>query len=283
MKHINAMFAASLALMVAAGCSAGDPGESIETGDVPAEAEQVSEGLELARVEFEDGNVVRFEELDGGVLVTESGSDLNVRHLTPKDGMTALEAFKTLAPDRAIPAALNQMHTRLHPEGATHVAPQSESETPAEQDVPADPDLEHNGEFQAGYPAASFLQTMCDFPLTAPSYKHTNRTDPHTDVSLNIHNAYFAVGADVGIVTAQPCAGQSDSKGFFTGKCGSAVSVNPGFANSGLYDAGDSCSKSCTLLFGCVTICHPKQVRFELRYNKISSSVRFHECAKLAH
>ncbi len=151
----------------------------------------------------------------------------------------------------------------------------------------SDPDLEHNGEFQQSYPAAAFLELMCDFSTGSGSYKHTNRTDPHLDISLDVHATYFAVGADTGTITAQPCSGKN-AGGSFDGQCGQAVAVNAGFHNSGLYDAGDDlvCTESGGLacrIFGCPEICIRNQVRFELRYDKVSSSVNFHECAQITH
>jgi hypothetical protein len=176
------------------------------------------------------------------------------------------------------------MHERLYPPGATMAKEPSSGAAagaaPAGQELPLDPDLEHNGEFQQSYPAANFLQVMCDFPTASPSYKHTNRVDPHTDTSLNVHTAYYAVGADIGTITAQACAGKN-AGGYFNGSCSSTTAVNAGYHSSAYYDAGLQCDKTCTLLFGCVSICVPKQVRLELRYNRISSSVRFHDCARI--
>jgi hypothetical protein len=288
MEKVNAVVCAALAALVLGGCGAAEDGagdEHAAGNDAPVQAE-VAANTELARVEFADGNVVRFEELYGGVFVSEHGSELNPRHLLPKAGLTALEAFKSLAPGRSVPAALMQMHERMYPPGATLAQTKSTATgaTPQTQEPAVDPDLEHNGEFQQSLPAANFLSTMCDFPLSSPSYKHTNRTDAHTDVSLKIHSAYYAAGADIGIMTEQACAGKSDSRGFFSGQCNAVTPVQPGFVVSGLYDAGQACSTSCEFLgTGCVTICSPRQVRWDLRHGQISSNVRFHECAQLAH
>jgi hypothetical protein len=286
MHHMKMMAGAALALVVSSGCGAAEDGagerrQSANTSPVEAE---IAANTELARLEFDDGNVVRFAELNGGVYVSELGSLLNPRHLVPKEGRTAVETFQALAPGREVPVALMQMHERMYPPGALRAdAKDIAEESAAETEAPElDPDLEHNGKFQQSFPAANFLAQMCDFPTTSPSYKHTNRTDPHTDTSLNIHSAYYAAGADIGIMTEQACAGKSDSQGFFVGQCNAQTPVQPGFAVSGLYDAGQQCDKSCTLFFGCVSICSPRQVRWELRHGAISSSVRFHECAKLS-
>ena len=100
---------------------------------------------------------------------------------------------------------------------------------------------------------------------------------------MNIHSAYYAAGSDLGIITEQACAGKSDSQGFFVGQCNTQTAVQAGFAVSGLYDAGQKCDTACGPFGqGCVTICVPRQVRWDLRHGKISSNVRFHECAKLA-
>ena len=278
MKHFKTLSFPTLSLLVATGCGAADEIGAVdgtEPRDTSATAAEAAAGAELARIEFADGNVVRFEELNGGVLVMEIGSELNPRRVSAKSGMTALAAFQSLAPGRTVPAALERAHERMYPAGAT-LATTPEADTAAEglQDLELDADLEHNGEFQQSYPAANFLRVMCDFPLTN-AYKHQNRTDAHTDVSMNVNTAYYAIGSDIGTITAKACAGKN-AGGYFDGKCSAALPIQAGYHTSGYYDAGLSCSKS----WG-VEICFPKEVRFELQYNKISSSVRFHECAKL--
>lgn len=237
--------------------------------------------LELARVEFSDGNVVQFESIEGGVLISELGPAINPPHLTPRDGLTALEAFKALAPDRSVPAALLRAHERMYPAGAKLVAAPkelaSEKSAPASE-LPFDANMEHNGEFQqatGSLPAATFLKTWCDFTTTdGLSYKHTSRTDTHNDISLKIHSAYSAHGADIGIITAQVCFDVDKTPN----NCNAIASTNPGFARTFTWDGGLSCSSG-----GGVTICIPRQVRLDIRYGKVSSSVRFHDCAKLFH
>lgn len=274
--------------MVLGACGAAEDGagDGSESGKASPTQTEVAANTELARIEFEDGNVVRFEELYGGVFISETGSVLNARHLTPKDGVTALETFKALAPGRAVPQALMDVHARMYPSGAKLVNTKSTpvgAATDTEKQSTA-PDLEHNGEFQQLFPSSTFVTQMCPFPTVAPSYIHLNRTDPHTDVSLNIHTAYYAAGADIGIITEQACAGKSDSRGAFVSQCNSPTVVNPGFAVEGTYDAGLKCSKSCGLFGGgCITICDgPNLVRWDLHHVNISPSVRFHDCALLS-
>lgn len=64
-------------LTLAAGCSAS--GDEIYE-EVQSDEEALA-GNELARIKFSDGNVVRFEELAGGVLVSEVGANVNSSHL----------------------------------------------------------------------------------------------------------------------------------------------------------------------------------------------------------
>jgi hypothetical protein len=291
MKHVIAMACATLAAVMVVGCGAADDAGSTEGAASPsapsAEETAAVAGAELARIEFEDGNVVRFEDLAGGVLISELGPDHNPRHLVAKEGMTALAMYQALAPGRTVPAALMRMHERLYPTGAA-LAPSEGAvpgATPVTEEAPFDADLEHNGEFQQSYPAASFLQTMCDFPTNnGLNYKHTNRTDVHTDTSMGVHTAYFAVGADIGTITARACAGKN-AGGYFNGICGSTVTVNAGYHQSGYYDAGLSCPGDPNLfcqIFGCPKICTYRLVRFHVEHGKISTNVRFHECARLS-
>jgi hypothetical protein len=282
MKHIKAITCATLTILVAAGCGAGDDGrsgESVELDAASSAAPEAGENAELARIEFSDGNVVQFEELAGGVLVSELGPLVNPRHLVPKQGLTALEAFKTLAPGREVPAALLRLHEHLYSTGETAENVESARVVaPAGEDLPSDPDLEHNGEFQQFYPADYFLQVACDFPTGNGSYKHTNRTDAHNDISMNVHSIYYAVASDRGSITAQPCVGKNEG-GLLNGQCGSAVAIAAGTGRTGFYDAGKAynCSKG-----GGVEICIPNLKRFELRYGKVSPSVNFHECAQVS-
>src|SRR4051812_8889131 len=144
MEKVNAVVCAALAALVLGGCGAAEDGagdEHAAGNDAPVQAE-VAANTELARVEFADGNVVRFEELYGGVFVSEHGSELNPRHLLPKAGLTALEAFKSLAPGRSVPAALMQMHERMYPPGATLAQTKSTATgaTPQTQEPAVDPD-----------------------------------------------------------------------------------------------------------------------------------------------
>lgn len=287
MKHTKLTICAALTILSSMGCSAGgDHGGSkvapLGESDVPA----AESGDELARLEFDDGNVVRFEALKGGVLVTELGSDLNPRRIPQMAGLTALAAFERLAPGREVPERLLQMHESMYSAQSAAAERFDRASEPAS--LPFDPDLEHDGDFQQAYPASTFLNVMCDFPTGNGSYKHTNRTDAHMDASMDVHMAYFAVGSDLGTITAQPCAGENEG-GFFDGECGSTIPVQAGYHNSGFYDAGPNqvCSGGsgfleCTL-FGCFTVCYHPQVRFELRYGKVSTNVNFHECVQVTH
>jgi hypothetical protein len=298
MRHLKRLCGVALSLSLAAGCGAADTGPLDETeyGELGADGAIVqtvddaalaesgptsAAVAELARIDFADGNSVRFEELDGGILVTELGSELNPRHLVPRDGMSALAAFRELAPDREVPEALERVHERIRPtasletEGVQSTAPRKALRaTPDDADAPMDPDMEHNGQFQqsgGSYPAATFIANMCDFPNTAPNFRSTNHTAAHTKTTPDIHTAYFAVASDIGIITARACANNS---------CGNTITLQAGFHSSGFYDAGNVCDETCCLfgLCGCVSICTPRKVSFAQVSGKISSSVRFHEC-----
>ncbi|MET0411502.1 MAG: hypothetical protein ABW217_09400 [Polyangiaceae bacterium] len=292
MKNIKAIHCATLAILATVGCSAGhddawnDENAADVASNAPAAVENESDGAdkELARLEFEDGNVVRFEALHDGVLVSEMGADLNPRRLVPREGMTALDAFRALAPGRAVPVRLLQMHVQMYSGGNAITAERNESDPAATE---SDPDLEHDGDFQQALPASAFLSVMCDFPTGNGSYKHSNRTDAHTDASLDVHSAYFAVGSDSGTVTTQACVGENTG-GFFDGDCGGTTAVPAGFQTSAFYDAGpdqicDGGDGFGCELFGCVEVCYRPLVRFELNYGKISPSVNFHECVQVTH
>jgi hypothetical protein len=283
MKHLKAMTCAALAFLLAVGCGAGDDSalEGPAPGGPSAVEAEAAEGAELARVEFEDGNVVRFEALSGGVLITELGSEENPRHFQPKEGLTALEAFRTLAPEHEVPEALLRAHERMYPADVTIAPPASETDTtPSSEELPLDPDLEHNGEFQQSLPSATFLANMCNFPTGSGSYKHPNRTDVHVDTSMNVHTAYYAVGADIGIIKSRACAGKNTG-GIFKGNCSTWTTTNPGGVASAYYDAGIACPDDpnwlCEL-FGCPKICELRKVRLDIWHDKISNSVRFHDC-----
>lgn len=288
MKHVKAMSGVALALLLAAGCAVetGDSLEALENGEVsetgsiadyettglPSDAELAGEGVELARIDFSDGNSVRFEVLDGGVLVTEVGSDLNPKHLLPREGMTALEAFRSLAPGREVPAALLRMHERLY-EGGSDLS--AETVQPEAAELPVDRDLEHNGQFQqtaGSYPYATFNANMCNIPNVVPNYRMSNVTTAFTKSTPDINTAYFAVASDIGIVTAKACS---------NGSCGGPTTLQAGYHNSGFYDAGQKCEKSCLILgtWNCVTVCTRKKVKFDVVVGKVSNSVRYHECA----
>jgi hypothetical protein len=286
MKLIQGMIGASLALLLAAGCGAADDGgnvEGSETATPSGTQTEATAGAELARVEFDDGNVVRFEELAGGVLVSEIGPLTNARHLVPREGLTALEAFKAMAPARTVPPALLQMHERMYPAGVTIAREPDDSAAPAAEEPSFDEDAEHDGQFQQSYPSAQFLAQLCDFPTNnGLNYKHANRTDVHSDTSMGIHTAYYAVAADIGTITLQVCAGKN-AGGPFVGICSDTGVYNAGLGGSTFYDAGVSCPGDPNLfckIFGCPKICTLRKVRFELDHGKISNNVRFHECAR---
>jgi hypothetical protein len=287
MKHVKAGICAILAVLIASGCSAAGDGSTADGVDVGAsnsatnsESSGEAAGALLARLEFDDGNVVQFEELDGGVLVTELGALLNSRHLSPKPGVSALELFKTMAPGRAVPTSLLRMHERMYTRGSIEgKAIEGKLGTPSDVSdgklQTPDQDLEHSGEFEQAYPAANFLSQMCNFPLGNGSYKHTNRTDAHPDISLNVHNAYYAFGSDKGSVKGTACVGKNKG-GVFDGKCGNSYVVQAGGAASAYYDAGDT--HICSGGAGGVTVCVLNYKRLELRWVKVSTSVNFHEC-----
>jgi hypothetical protein len=208
------------------------------------------------------------------VLVTETGSDLNPNHLVPRDGLTALEAFRTLAPGRAVPAALLRLHQQLYQAGSD-LAAESVLPEPTAAELPLDADLEHNGQFQqtaGSYPYATFNANMCNIPNVVPNYRFANLTSPLTKSTPNIKTAYFAVASDIGIITARACSNNN---------CGAAITLQAGYHNSGFYDAGEKCEETCAILgtWSCITICAPRKVKFDVSTNRISTNVRYHECA----
>ena len=279
MRHVKALSGVALVFALAAGCSAENTGGSLEEME---SGEPASASMELARIDFPDGNSVRFEELDGGILVMEVGPELNPLHLMRKEGMSPLEAFRALAPGREVPPALLRAHERIYPTASQLEAEEVETTTPLtrpdDADLPMDQDLEHNGQFQqsgGSYPASLFVSGMCNFPMTAPNYIQINNSVPHIETTSNINTAYFAVASDIGIITAKACANNS---------CGPAIALQAGFHNSGFYAAGQRCSRSCCPLglCGCTEVCTPRKVKFDVITGKVSTTVRFHECSSFS-
>ena len=79
MRRIEIPFMVVLAAALPLGCG---------TEEDNADPETISSvSNELARIDFEDGNSVRFESLDEGVLVSEVGLPGNSRHLVVREGM----------------------------------------------------------------------------------------------------------------------------------------------------------------------------------------------------
>ena len=297
-NHMNAnraSWCAVSALVFALGCGAdaggGSPGagdsetnaatetdfgttaEATPGGDVAQTHGASASGTRVAQLDFEDGNQVFFEELDGGVLVTEVGPQTNLPHLKVKPEMTALAAFQALAPSRAVPNALMKAHLHMYPVDAVTEPVKDEAIVEGSK---LDADLEHNGQFQqSALPFATFAAQMCDFPTTSPNYKHHNVTTSHTHPTDKVNTAYYAVGSDVGIITAKACV---------NGTCSTTANVQAGVQLSGFYDGGLACDKDCShILFfslGCVSICNKKQVKFEGVFSAISSRVRYHDCAR---
>jgi hypothetical protein len=266
MRRIEIPFMVVLAAALPLGCGT--------EGDADPETTSSAAG-ELARIDFEDGNSVRFETLDEGVLVSEVGLQGNARHLVVRDGMSALDAFHGLAPGREVPRLLMQAHQRMYPPGAnTAAAAAAPAATP---DATHDPDLHHNGQFEQALPFQGFEQQMCDFPSGIPNFKH-HRLFAHTHTVTDVNTAYVAVGSDRGIFTAKACA---------NGKCNTPYVLQAGAQASVFYDSGTSCSsRTCPgpigLLLGqsCIQICGPRKVKFELITNAISSDISVNDCGR---
>jgi hypothetical protein len=284
MMNIKVIHCATLAILATVGCSAGhddewnDENSASVPSDTPAVSESDSEGAdkELARLEFDDGNVVRFEELNGGVLVSELGSELNPRRLVPREGMTALDAFAALAPGREVPARLLQMHQRMHTYRDALTVEPVHSATDAEYDS----DLQPGGDFEQLFPASTVLANLCNFPAGSRNYKHTNRTDAHVDVSLDVNSAFMAVAADSGTLNAQLCVGKNEG-GIFDGDCSGKSLVLPGQQSANFYDGGPlDCSESC-FLGSCVEVCVRKLRRIEVVFEHVSGALNFHDCAQI--
>jgi hypothetical protein len=314
MNAIRASWCAMSVLVLAMGCSAAD-GEESPTGvgsaqpngaratetnfatdgapDPSAPPKTATQGspsdVRLAQLDFEDGTQVIFEALGDGVLVTELGSQDTAPHLDPNAGMTALEAFQALAPTQAVPEALMTAHLRLHPSDVTMSTakdqvnvennlrePGASLEEGGSDVEQLDADLEHNGQFQqSALPFKTFAAQMCDFPNRLPNYKHASVTAGHTHATANINTAYYAVGSDVGTITAKACVDK---------KCSVANPVQAGGRASAFYDAGLSCKKDCSHILGiplgCVEICKNKLVKFEGVFTAISSKVSYHDCSR---
>lgn len=282
MKNIKAIQCATLAILATVGCAAGHDGEWNDedtadmASDAPAAVESESAGAdkELARLEFDDGNVVRFEEVSGGVLVSELGPELNPRRLLPRAGMTALDAFTALAPGREVPARLLQLHERMHTD------PGAFERVHAATDAEYDADLQPGGDFEQLFPASEFLTNLCSFPAGSRNYKHTNRSDAHSDVSLDVNSAFMAVATDSGTLNAQLCVGKNEG-GFFDGDCSGKSLVLPGQQSANFYDGGPlDCSESC-FLGSCVEVCVRKQRRIEVVFEHVSGILNFHDCAQI--
>lgn len=236
----------------------------------------------LARLDFEDGNLVTFEELDNGVLVRElTHADHETHHL-PAQAMSALDAFKAMAPSRAVPSALVDAHARMYPAAAEVVsALPADGAANAPKAAEHEQDLQHGGQFEqsgGAFPGSTFTSQFCSFSSASPNYIHTNHTSSLTHTTSNVNTVYFASATDIGTLGAQACS---------NGNCGGSVTIQAGYGNSGFYDAGQACSKkSCAWwdfickALGETTICGPREVKFDLKETQISSQVRFHDCAK---
>lgn len=284
MKHIKAIHCATLAILAAVGCSAGHDDEWNDENiasmapEAPAANESGSESAEqeIARLEFDDGNVVRFEEVSGGVLVSELGPELNRRRLVPREGLTALDVFTELAPGRAVPTRLLEMHERMHTERDALTIERVQAGTDAAYDA----DLEPGGDFEQLFPAQTFLDNLCNFPAGSRNYKHTNRTDAHRDVSLDVNTAFMAVATDSGSLNAQLCVGKNEG-GFFDGDCSNKTLILPGQQSANFYDGGPfDCSETC-FLGSCTEVCVRKQRRIEVVFEHVSGNLNFHDCAQI--
>lgn len=189
-----------------------------------------------------------------------------------------MEVYSALAPDRPMPERLRNVLAQMHSSGevVSDRASTIDRERPVLWPAEAlDSESEDTAVTLKSLPASQFLETMCDFPVTGSSYKHTDRSSVHVDATLDVLGAYFAVGSDEGIIIASACAGEN-SGGQFKGQCSSGVAVPAGFTSQGFYETAENCSPSC---FGCSVRCIRDVVRFETHFDSISDNVNFHDCA----
>jgi hypothetical protein len=263
---------------------------SSEAGEAEniAEDAQISEDAttshELARIEFDDGNVLRFEQVGDGMLMLETGPSWNPRHYVPREGVSPLEAFKALAPDLDLPSALVEHDRLMFPHGAK-LLPETirPSDSPALQRLDdgslVNEDVEHTGQFeQSGglYPWSQFSQEWCNFAMNSPGdFKHGNSTGGHSHIVQKANHAYIAAGADIGDFGIQFCADDS---------CNAVYQVSPGTSASLNYSAGQSCSGSCAWwdfvckALGPVQVCSPRYRRVVTTMSGISNGERQHDC-----
>ncbi|HEY8946080.1 MAG TPA: hypothetical protein VIM73_17550 [Polyangiaceae bacterium] len=305
MNHVKGMPGFVLAAALAVGCAAADDQEVIE-GALPtpisaAEEEEAARNLgafvargklasaarEIARVEFEDGNVVRFERLGDGLLITEVGPATNPKHYASREE-TPVEAFRRLAPRREIPAALIEFDRELYPLGAKSIPGRvsvekvPSSAAASEEESPPGSDVKHTGQFQQSgglYPYSLFSQNMCNFPLDSPSdFKHGNSTGGHSHIIAKANKAYVAAASDIGDFTIKFCLDNDTN-------CNAPFQVNPGHSAVLNYDAGQTCKGNCSWwdlacqILGEVKICTPKYRRMATTTAGLSPGERYHDCA----
>lgn len=298
-----------LVAAVAAACGAADDAEVIE-GAPPSTSEPVAAGVEsqaaagdgaarspqsgptsaaseVARVDFEDGNQVRFDRFGEGLLISEVGPATNTKHYFAVDDETPAETFRRLAPRREPPRALLEIDRELYPLGAKSIAGrvQIEHAPPSakvlEKTSPTGSDVQHTGQFQQSsglLPFSWFSQNMCNFAVNSPGdFKHGNSTGAHSHIIAKANKAYVAGGADIGDFTIKFCVDNDTN-------CNAPFQVNPGQTASLNYDAGLSCTKKCEWwnvtcqILGDVQVCTPKFRRVSTTTAGLSSGERHHDC-----
>jgi hypothetical protein len=279
----NKKWALPAAAVFAFACSAVDPETGSNAGETDAQRDLLGE------VSFDDGNVVTFEALEGGIVIVESGPDGNPRHFSPEGG-SAVEAFQRLAPGREVPAALKAADTRFNrPAGAIVMhqplsayekdgvldrAAVLEAAARAEQasiDEPA-----RTGEFESdvfgAFMCTPFRSQYCNFSLVGPTDHKlcdlgVNRTD-----SATARKVYSAYGANIGNVTVQLCADNS---------CNQPYNVAQGTATSVFYDGGTKTLEVCPPFIdprGCQVLIFDVTRKMQTKATGVSSGERYHDC-----
>jgi hypothetical protein len=248
--------------------------EAARRAGLPADAE-------LARIDFPDGTVVRFQELGGGVLVSELGPAETAPRFAPVDGTTLSEAFRALAPQRDIPARLADLDHVLGPDSTATPASIRGGDTRGLQKPEIQgQDVERSGQFeQSGglYPWAQFERDACAFtPQTAFDLKHPNTSGNHSHPVPQVTRAWVAGAADIGDFTIQFCAGSV---------CNTQFNVAAGTRASLMFTKPPKCkSANCAWWdFVCnlganVTVCAPARVDVVTHITGSSAGERMHDC-----
>lgn len=286
---------------LSAGCGAADHDELLDppggstnstaSGDSSSESAHptlAATAETLASIELDDGNVVLFERLADGILVSEHGPRENARRLQPSANFSAVDTFRALAPEREVPTALLDAHAGLMRE--VLLVESEDDELPAGLAEPEAVDEEESdhefGEINRPtlgggfFSSENFLRQACNFSLSGQyDFKHSNWNNNHTHLARG-HISYVAVGADIGDATAQFCA-RLDGRT----RCNAASAVPQGTYSSLTYDAGQTRITSCLscvlgYCIGCRTLVFDNVADVSLINTAVSSSERIHDCGQ---